>query len=74
MPYKYKSIFFKVTEAYRKAQSMNMIRENTRWTLVFQDFENAPFEMMDGTIFLKMRNEEDCCIIKNQQGETQFME
>ena len=47
---------------------MNMVNHNMKWTLVFEDFEFAPFQMTEGTNFLRLRNEEDCCIIKNQPG------
>ena len=66
--------FLKVKEAYNKAKSMKMIKRDTRWTLVFEDFEYSGFAknaLSEQTNFLEMRHPDNCCIIKNQQGETE---
>ena len=51
---------------------MDMVNHNMNWTLVFEDFKYEPFQMTEGTNFLKMSNNENCCIIKNQEGENMF--
>ena len=64
----------KVKEAYNKAKSMKMIKRDTRWTMVFEDFEYGGFSknsLAEQTNFLEMRHGDNCCIIKNEQGETE---
>ena len=66
--------FLKVKEAYNKAKSMKMIKRDTRWTMVFEDFDYGGFSknsLAEQIKFLDMRHKDNCCIIKNQQGETE---
>ena len=66
----------KVKEAYSKAQSLKMIKRDTRWTLVFEDFDYGSFSknsLSDQTNFLEMRQGDNCCIIKNEQGNCQCL-
>ena len=61
----------KVKEAYSKAQSLKMIKRDTRWTIVFEDFDYGSFtkNSPEQTNFLEMRHGDNCCIIKNEQGK-----
>ena len=62
-------------EAYSKAQSMKMIKRDTRWTLVFEDFDYGSFSknsLKEQTNFMEMRHGDNCCIIKNEQGNCQL--
>lgn len=61
----------KVKEAYTKALGMDMLKRDTRWTLVFQDFKHNDFSLdtvMNQTNFLQMEDPENCCIIMNKIG------
>ncbi len=65
-----------IKQAYDKAKSMDMIKRDTRWTLVFEDFNFASFpksSLSDQTNFLEMKNSDDCCIILNQQSTYNFI-
>jgi hypothetical protein len=60
-----------IKDAYDKAKEMSMIKRDTRWTLVFDDFNYGSFpksSLTEQTNFLEMRAKDNCCIIKNEAG------
>lgn len=60
-----------IKNAYQKAKNMQMLKRDTRWTLVFEDFESSSFSdsmLEDQTNFLAMTDDSNCCIIKNRVG------
>ena len=62
-----------VKAAYDKARSMQMLKRDIRWTLVFEDMKSETFknsELDDQTNFVEMLDQENCCIIMNKPGET----
>ena len=61
--------------AYTKAKTMQMLKRDTRWTLVFEDLKSAEFsmsELEDQTNFVEMKpTDVNCCIIRNMKGQSE---
>lgn len=61
----------KVKEAYEKARTMDMLKRDIRWTLVFEDMKSGDFKnslLDDQTNFVEMTDGDNCCIIMNKKG------
>ena len=60
--------------AYTKAKTMQMLKRDTKWTLVFEDLQSGMFgadELEDQTNFVEMKQTDvNCCIIKNKKGQS----
>ena len=65
-----------ISGAYDKARSLDMLKRDTRWTLVFTDFKSNNFDLTklaENTNFLQL-NERSCCAVLNQNnGESSFL-
>ena len=52
---------------------MQMLKRDTRWTLVFEDLKSSSFninDLEDQTNFLEMKSSDNCCIIMNKKGQS----
>ncbi len=62
-----------IKRAYAKAKEMQMLKRDTRWTLVFEDLKSSSFninDLEDQTNFLEMKSSDNCCIIMNKKGQS----
>jgi hypothetical protein len=57
-----------LTGAYEKARKFDMVKRDSKWTLVFEDFKSNTFDvsrLSETTNFLQL-NDRSCCAVKNQ--------
>ncbi len=57
-----------IKSTYQRAKEMDMVKRDTKWSLVFTDFQGNTFSknsLIDQTNILKM-TDSSCCIILNQ--------
>jgi hypothetical protein len=56
-----------LSRAYQRAQSLEMVKRDSKWTLVFEDFQSTKFEVANLTESsnLLAMNERSCCNLKN---------
>ena len=60
-----------VKKAYEMAKTNDMLKRDTRWTLVFQDMKSGTFTsdgLDDQTNFLEMLDESNCCTLMDKAG------
>ena len=60
---------------YRKAKETGLVKRDSKWTLVFEDFQRAKFskdELMDLANMIEM-TPETCCILQNKFGSKFFI-
>jgi hypothetical protein len=62
-------VFFPISliGAYERARILDMLKRDTKWTLVFEDFKSGTFDVTklnENTNFLQL-NDRSCCAIKN---------
>ena len=63
-------MFLSLIGAYEKARTLDMLKRDTKWTLVFEDFKSSSFDvtkLTENTNFLQL-NDRSCCAIKNQMN------
>ena len=66
-----------LTNAYDMAKKMQMLKRDTRWTLVFEDFASSSFNndmLEDQTNFVHMTGDANCCIIQNKKGQSKIID
>ena len=58
-----------------KDVELQMLKRDTRWTLVFEDFKSSTFDnamLEDQTNFVHMTGDANCCIIQNKKGQSKI--